>query len=131
MKTFRITTLFLFLIPFAAGVHAQTTELTFSVNLKPQLQDSTFVPGRDQLVLVGNLPPINGLNPYFLVDEIPVDSIYSVTVRFPSRLRNQELTYNFEMTTNGRKQTELMPRAVKLLGREIELDALYFNAFAW
>jgi hypothetical protein len=93
--------------------------------------DSVFIPGRDQLKIVGDLNPINRLTPYYLVDEEPIDSIYTITIRFSSRFRNQILTYNYEMISNGIKYTEVLPRSLQLQGREVELDALYFNAFAW
>jgi hypothetical protein len=105
--------------------------VTFNVNLKPQLEDSTFIPGRDQLQLVGNLQPINTARPYFLTDTEPIDSVYSVTINFPGRFRNQTLIYNFEMTINYFKQTESLERRLLLRTGEVELDALYFNAFAW
>lgn len=106
-------------------------QVTFNVNLKPQLEDSIFVPGRDQLQLVGNLQPINTARPYFLTDTEPIDSVYSITINFPGRFRNQTLVYNFEMMVNYIKQTESLERRLLLRSGEVELDALYFNAFAW
>ena len=119
---------------FVVGINvagfAQST-ITFNVNLKPQLEDSTFVPGRDQLKIVGDLYPINTPNPYYLFDEEPIDSVYSITVRFSSRFRNQMLNYNFEMMTNYIRNVEVLPRSIQLQSREVELDPIYFNAFAW
>ncbi|MBO6524751.1 MAG: hypothetical protein JJ971_13050 [Balneolaceae bacterium] len=106
-------------------------EVTFNINLKPQLEDSVFIPGRDQIRLVGSLQPINTARPYYLTDTEPIDSVYSVTINFPTRFRNQTLVYNFEMTINYRKLTEDLERQVLLRQGEVELDALYFNAFAW
>ena len=114
----------------SAVLKAQTS-ITFNVNLKPQLEDSTFIPGRDQIKIVGDLQPINSATPYYLIDESPKDSIYSVTIRFSSRFRVQMLNYNFELLSNYIRFTEVMPRSVQLQGREVELDPLYFNAFAW
>ncbi len=120
----------LVVLVFATDAFARQ-EVTFNVNLKPQLEDSIFVPGRDQLKLVGSLQPINTARPYFLTDTEPIDSVYSVTINFPSRFRNQTLVYNFEMTVNYRKLTEDLERQLLLRQGEVELDALYFNAFAW
>lgn len=122
--------LFTFFILFS-GVAVAQTSVTFNVNLKPQLEDSTFIPGRDQIKIVGDLYPINTPNPYYLIDEEPIDSIYTIEVRFSSRFRNQMLNYNFEMTSNYVRLTEVLPRSLQLQGREVELDAFYFNAFAW
>lgn len=124
--------LFLLALFILSGNYLQAqTSITFNVNLKPQLEDSTFVPGRDQIKIVGDLYPIDTPNPYYLVDEAPKDSIYSITIRFSSRFRNQMLNYNFEMTSNYVQLTEVLTRSVQLQGREVELDPLYFNAFAW
>ncbi|MGB0346730.1 MAG: hypothetical protein ACPGGA_04545 [Balneolaceae bacterium] len=120
----------LLLVGSSSIINAQTS-ITFNVNLKPQLEDSSFIPGRDNLKIVGDLYPINTPNPYYLVDEEPIDSIYSITIRFSSRFRNQMLTYNFEMMANYIRTVEVLPRSIQLQSREVELDPLYFNAFAW
>ena len=116
---------------FTTPILAQSTEVTFNLNLKPQLEDSTFIPGRDLLMVVGDLYPLKGVNPFYLTDTPPVDSVYSITVRFPSRTKNQSLIFNFEMLLDQRKQKEMMPRSVLLSGGELKLDPLYFNSFAW
>lgn len=74
----------LLLVGSSSIINAQTS-ITFNVNLKPQLEDSSFIPGRDNLKIVGDLYPIITPNPYYLVDEEPIDSIYSITIRFSSR----------------------------------------------
>ncbi|MCG8374198.1 MAG: hypothetical protein MI700_11715 [Balneolales bacterium] len=107
------------------------SEVTFAVNLKPQIEDSTFIPGRDFVKIVGDLRPINTPTPFFLKDEEPIDSVYSITIRFSSRYRNQILTYNYELTSDSRKLNEVLPRSLQLQGREVSLDTLYFNAFPW
>ncbi len=126
-----VTFLVLVLLVLGSDRAEARQSVTFNVNMKPQLEDSTFVPGRDQLQIVGNVPPINSLRPYYLIDTEPIDSVYSVTINFSSRFRNQTISYNFEMTANYRKYTEVMERNVRLLHNEVSLDALYFNAFAW
>ena len=113
------------------NAHAQSTEITFNVNLKPQLVDSTFIPARDNIKIIGDLYPINTPNPYYLRDEEPIDSIYSITIRFSPRFRNYMLNYNFEMMINFIKEEEAMPRAIQLQNREVKLDPIYFNAYAW
>lgn len=113
------------------NAQAQSTEITFNVNLKPQLEDSTFIPGRDNIKIIGDLYPINTPNPYFLLDEEPIDSIYSITIRFSPRFRNKMLNYNFEMMVNFLKEKEAMPRSMQLQNSEVNLDPIYFNAFTW
>ncbi len=60
----------------------QFTEITFNVHLKLQLKISTLVPSRDNIKSIGDLYPIYTSNPYYLLDEEPIDSIYSITIRF-------------------------------------------------
>lgn len=132
MKTHFNKFLLLFVIlGFTTPIIAQSTEVTFNLNLKPQLVDSTFIPGRDYVMVVGDLYPLKGINPFYLTDTSPVDSVYSITVRFPGRTMNQSLIFNFEMVLDQRKQKEMMPRSVLLSGGELKLDPLYFNSFAW
>ncbi|GAB5408498.1 MAG: hypothetical protein BalsKO_08630 [Balneolaceae bacterium] len=106
-------------------------KVTFNVNLKPELEDSTFIPGRDQIRIIGSVQPINLATPYYLTDQEPIDSVYSVTINFSPRLRNQTITYNFEMTLNYRKLSETLQRQLQIRQGEVSLDPLYFNAFAW
>ncbi len=111
------------------------SKVTFNVNMLPQLEDSSFVPGRDELKIVGNMYPIDTNRPYILTDTEPVDSVYSITIDFSSRFRGKTLEYNFEMVINEERQprvlTEVMKRTLLLRAGEVPLDPLYFNAFAW
>jgi len=123
--------LFFLVVSVSAG-HAQTTKITFSVNLKPQLEDSTFVPPYDFIELVGDQQPLGRGKSLRLQDKAPKDSVYTVDVTFSRRHTNQTLTYNFILNTakNG-KQEEMMPRKIVLTGNKVELDPVLFNSFAW
>lgn len=127
---FLLTSLFLISILTSDSLIAQSS-VTFNVNLKPQLEDSTFVPGRDKLEIIGDIRPLSMLRAFQLTDTEPVDSVYSVTLNFSTRFNRQTLTYNFIMTANDVKLTEVLERNLTLQNREVSLDALYFNAFAW
>ncbi len=118
-------------VVFFPSNSAIAQKVTFNVNLKPQLEDSTFIPGRDQLRVIGSAQPISLATPYYLTDQEPIDSVYSVTINFSPRYRNQTIVYNFEMTANYRKITEELERQLLIRQGEVELDPLYFNAFAW
>jgi len=107
------------------------SEVTFKVNLKPQLEDSVFIPGRDQIYLQGNVYPLSNRQKTYLKDHAPADSVYEVSVRFPSRVIGQQLSYNFFIQTPQNTKEEQMPRNLQLRSRDQELDALYFNSFAW
>ncbi|MEQ8525859.1 hypothetical protein [Gracilimonas sp.] len=111
------------------AVYAQH-KVTFQINLKPMLEDSTFIPGQDYVQVTGSFSPIS-TRPVRLYDTNPVDSIYTAEVRFSSRYSNQELQYNFEIVSPDSKKKERLPRKVSLRSREIELQPLYFDAFAW
>lgn len=127
---FLLTSLFLVSVLTSSSVIAQSS-VTFNVNLKPQLEDSSFVPGRDMLEIIGDIRPLSMLRTFRLTDTEPVDSVYSVTLNFSTRFNRQMLTYNFIMTANSIKLTEVLERNLTLQNREVSLDALYFNAFAW
>ncbi len=129
MKVFKVCLITCALILSSNSVFAQ--KITFNVNLKPQLEDSTFIPGRDQLRVIGSAQPISLATPYYLTDQEPIDSVYSVTINFSPRYRNQTIVYNFEMTVNYRKIVEDLERQLLIQQGEVELDPLYFNAFAW
>lgn len=128
---FRISILAFFIIGALQSSLWARQSVTFNVNMKPQLEDSSFVPGRDQLRLVGNVSPINTARPYFLTDTAPKDSIFSVTINFSSQYRNKSIVYNFEMTANYRTYKENLKRNLLIQFDEVSLDPLYFNAFAW
>lgn len=130
MRPFRIGMLLVLMGIFSVSMYAQS-KITFNINLKPQLEDSTFVPGRDNVQLTGSIYPLTSANPTYLIDSEPIDSIYSVTISFPNRVRNQTLTYNFEMLIDYQKRKESLPRNLLISLSEVELDALYFDAFAW
>lgn len=127
---FLLTSLLLISI-FTSGSLIAQSSVTFNVNLKPQLEDSTFVPGRDKLEIIGDIRPLSMLRAFQLTDTEPIDSVYSVTLNFSTRFKRQTLTYNFIMTANDVKLTEVLERNLTLQNREVSLDALYFNAFAW
>lgn len=127
----KLVVLFLVTIACSSLEAFARQQVTFNVNIKPQLKDSVFIPGRDQLRLVGNFQPINTARPYLLSDEEPIDSVYSVTINFPRRFRNQTLVYNYEMTINYVKRTEDLERELMLRQGDVELPPLFFNAFAW
>ena len=107
------------------------TKITFNVNLKPQLEDSVFIDGKDQIQLIGNLFPLGNGRPIRMKDTEPIDSIYTAEVNFSSRLNNQQLEYNFRIVTESGIQNERMKRSITLQGRNANLPPLFFNAFVW
>jgi len=111
-------------------VFAQEASVTFQVNLQPELEDSTFVPGRDFIEITGNVFPFNKSGNR-LKDGAPADSVYSITLNFDRFSVNKTFAYNFVMNINGQPRKESMPRQVTVQQGEHELDALYFDAFAW
>ena len=122
--------LFLFTLFFTLGAQAQT--VIFNVNLKPNLEDSMFVPNQDKMVIIGNFYPLGLNRSVQMFDEAPIDSIYTAEIRFGSRYQGQVLEYNFQIVDeNGNKNTESMVRKITLSAGETEIPPLYFNAFAW
>lgn len=120
---------FTFVLTNSDETHAQ--QVVFNLNLKPQLADSVFIPGRDVLQITGSEYPLNTAAPVIMRDLPPIDSIYTATVRFSSRLTGKTIQYNFEMMLEGRRIGESLPRTLLIPADKTELDALYFDAFAW
>lgn len=105
--------------------------VTFQVNLKPQLEDSVFIPDRDRIYLTGDIFPLSERRKVYLTDEAPIDSVYEATVRFTSSAVGETLNYNFFISLPDEVLEEQMSRQTKLESGKRELDALYFNSFAW
>lgn len=122
--------LFITLSITSISVQAQS-EITFKVNLTPQLEDSIFVPDRDKIYLEGNLFPLKNSRKINLKDPAPADSIYEATVNFPPSANDKQLNYNFVIVTPEKEITEQRPRQIRITSDDRELDALYFNSFAW
>ena len=130
MKRIFLLSCFLAVTMMTNSVIAQNT-VTFKVNLQPQLKDSIFVPGRDVALLTGNVFPLTPTNRVKLTEGSEVDSIYTVEVSFPFSAVDKELEYNFILKTPDEEMKEMNPRFVRIRKGDRELDALYFNAFAW
>lgn len=128
---FRALLFLIFSLLISGSAFAQS-KITFNVDMRSELEDSVFVPSRgDVLEIKGDFYPLNNPRGLVMVDDEPIDSVYSITVNFSSRYRNKSLTYNYFMTVNGQTRTEVLPRSLQLQGREIDLTPLYFNAFSW
>lgn len=112
-----------------SSVAAQST-VTFNLNLKPQLEDSLFIPGRDFVEIKGDGYPLN-MNSNRLTDTAPRDSIYSITLRFARSDLNKNLDYSYILHVNGEQIRENMSRSIRIQPGEHDLDALHFNSFAW
>lgn len=114
------------------GLSFGQTTVTFNVNLKPQLKDSIFVPERgDLLEIAGDILPLGMNKKMQLKDLEPVDSVFTIKITFPYRNQGRQLSYYFVLTTENETQKEDMPHIIRLSGRNIETDPLYFNAYAW
>lgn len=119
-----------FLVAFINSATAQTT-VTFNLNLKPQIQDSLFIPGQDVAEITGNIYPLGLSRPMILKDLAPKDSIYSIEISFSRTNIGKTLQYNFTLQTERGIISEDKPRVIQLLREDQDLDAIYLNAFAW
>ncbi len=117
------------LCSFNIALQAQTT-VTFNINLQPMLEDSTFVPGRDVVQVVGNFYPLGANKSVQMHDQEPVDSVYTAEIEFSRRFDNQELKYNYEIITPNKKISESATRRIRLQGGQVNLPPLYFDDFA-
>lgn len=130
MKTSTIFALILTGILLLSQNSYAQTKITFQVNLKPQLEDSVFIPGRDLVKLKGNQYPLTGKG-ITLRDSAPKDSVYTVEVSFPGHASGKKISYNFILETEPKTINESMPRQLLIRNGEHTLDALYFDSFAW
>jgi len=115
---------------FSISVTAQT-KVSFNLDMKQPLKDSLFIPIKNKVKLVGNIPPLNGSRIVYLYDTEPIDSVYTVEIDFPRRYEGQILDYNFVVQLQNENRTENGARTLKLFGKEIILPAMQFGAFAW
>lgn len=129
-RLFSITVIF-FTIAFFTSISASAqTKITFNVDMKPMLEDSSFIPGQDILRVKGDLQPFTRVTTFQLNDEQPIDSVYSVTINFPRRYTDQTLTFNyFIQTLNRGTLQESLPRYIELKGMEISHPPYVFNTF--
>lgn len=109
------------------------TDITFKVNLTPQLEDSTFIPGTDRIYLRGDRYPLGNNNKIYLKDVSPADSVYEATVNFPASERGKRLMYNFYIYKEEKNETktEDMKRSLNIRSEDQEVGPVYFNSFAW
>ena len=105
--------------------------ITFNLNLEPQLKDSVFIPGRDRVLVTGDIFPLSKSANLLKDTSTPPDSIYSITLRFSNNEFGKTLNYNFIMYINGQRREESMRRQIRVRDDEMHLDALYFDSYAW
>lgn len=119
---------FIFLLIFIPTffVNAQTT-VVFNVDLRAVMNDSTFIPGEDDIQVKGNLYPLTPSMPVKMQDQAPVDSIYTVELRFPPQHDGKKLNFNFEIAKKRRVLKEQVTRTLFLNGEKIELQTLGFD----
>jgi len=128
-----IGTLLLFIFLFGTGRAFAQSKVTFKVNLKPLLKDSTVIPKRDDIYLKGNVFPLSSTKKVYMKDTAPVDSIYQVTVDFPYSAMGKQLDYNFFIYNPDKDKLmkEHRSRQLKLQEGDQKLKAIYFDSYAW
>ena len=124
------TTVLLAAVLLMPGLARSQSTITFQVNLKPQIEDSVFVPGRDVIEISGNLAPIS-LRGIVLKDVPPQDSIYTVEIDFPYSTTGKKLTYRFKLKLESGTVNEKLARNLDLNRGKQTLPALYFDSYAW
>lgn len=127
-RALSIGMLTLFLLSPAIGM-AQT-QITFRIDMQPQMKDSTFIPSDHTVELTGNQLPFSNTRTIELEDTAPTDSIYVTTVSFPSLVNGYLLKYNFLIKTENKEITERRPRLLQLKGQKQQLEVALFNSFS-
>lgn len=113
-------------LTFMSKASAQT-KITFNINLRPQIEDSTFNPDRDEVVLRGNRLPFSKTRTIRLRDKEPVDSVYSVAIDFPSMVNDKFLEYRFIIKSPDKDIEENQSRLIRLEGQNEIIPAALFN----
>jgi hypothetical protein len=126
----RIILLFALIFTQFLIVQAQTT-VTFNVDLRPMMKDSTFIPGQDFLQVNGNLYPFGLNRPVRMSDNTPKDSIFTAEVQFSRRFNNERLKYYFEIVKPDETLSESSNRFVHLNGQDIILPPVGFNSYVY
>ena len=123
------TVLLLLLVPALA---LGQTKITFNIDMRPQIEDSTFIPAIHSIKLAGNQLPFSKTRKIKMRDRAPVDSIYSATVYFPSIVNDTFLEYNFLIKTPGGKV--IQEQKVRLLQLEKQRESIppsFFGKFGY
>lgn len=113
-----------------AGAYAQS-RITFRIDMRAQMKDSTFIPGSHTVELTGNQIPFSNIRTLPLKDEEPADSVYVRTVIFPSTTNGALLKYNYIIRDEDRviQTTERRPRLLPLDGQQRQLPVTEINSF--
>lgn len=109
-------------------VQAQTS-VTFNIDMKQMMQDSTFIPGQHVIQVNGNLFPFGPNRPVRMRDEQPKDSVFTAEVSFSRRFNEERLRFNFEIVKPVETIKERGPRSIVLNGQDITLPPAVFNSF--
>lgn len=112
----------------SAAVSAQT-RLTFRIDMRPQMKDRTFLPGRHAVEVAGNRLPFSKTHTVALRDRPPVDSIYVATVHFPSLSNGKVLQYRFLIRADNTAVAERRYRIQRLRQQKAVLPIVRFNSF--
>ncbi|MBP3191911.1 hypothetical protein [Natronogracilivirga saccharolytica] len=111
-------------------VSAQT-EITFQVNMQNHIDEGVFDPENHAVELTGDLGPLRISGSKALLPSESDSTIYKKEVAFPAHSVGRELQYRFQLNLNGRVEKEDNPRLLRIPDEDEELDALFFNSYAW
>lgn len=121
----------LLIFSFLIFTDAHSQSITFSVNIKHQLDNDIFNPETDQVQLIGNRHPLSNNSPLEMKPAENDSTIYKITVEFLPSLSGAEVEYSFRLNTRFATYREDMPRVARIPEESLELTPLYFNSYAW
>jgi hypothetical protein len=105
--------------------------VTFQVNMSPQIKAGLFIPGSDSLAVIGNFQKdagdtVNWCGPAFKMNPKNLsDSIYSVTIPFPNDLSG--MVYEYKFTKDNWGLEEIASRSFILDSSAAPIPVSYFN----
>lgn len=127
LKLFLFAVILFILIPSLCRAQS---EITFRIDMTPQIKDSTFIPEIGTVRIKGNLIPFSNIHTIVMRDHSPKDSIYVAKIHFPSIVNGETLKYRFTIRMPYKTIKESYSRLLKLEGRERKLPVAFFNNFA-
>lgn len=129
MKTVYKTLFLIIALSILSTSSFAQASVTFQIDLKKQLKDSVFIPSEHSIVIVGNKLPFTRTNSFELQDKAPIDSVYSVGIRFPSHVTGEKLEYNYVIKRPSGDLEESRARFLPLREGNRVMYMAYFNNF--
>ncbi|MCC5913352.1 MAG: hypothetical protein JJU46_03150 [Balneolaceae bacterium] len=134
MKSYHLTLtplLTVMVFAFTAVIASAQTNITFQVNLSYEIEQGIFDTEEHTVQLLGNTHPLSPSRTIEMEQDGDDPSLYIAQVSFSGISVGSNIQYSFRLDLGDRFMSEDIPRSFRMPETSTELDALYFNAYAW